>query len=307
MRKTLFPANVFKLIMTIAAALMIAVPAAAQVADRFTAGGSAVTFPVEIHGWLVYVPVEINGRHLKFVLDSGASRNLLDFAVMQQLGLKPVGDDGTHGAGRGRVSLKKLGAVEMRLPKLEMHFDEAAAVDLMPVSRDVGVTLDGLLGYPFLSRYVVTIDYERSTMTVTAPEKFGAPAGAAALPLELRGKWPFVAGEVKPSEDVTIQDKFLVDSGSGDGVDHPIVLQMQANRATRTGMGLGKATTGAINTLWGFRLGPYLLHDVTGVCCGGSEDTSRMFGGQVLRYFTVTFDYPHQRMFLVPNRAYSRP
>ena len=303
MRQTLFPSR----ILAIATAfVMLALPVAAQVADHFAAGGPSVVFPVEIHGWLVYVPVEINGRHFQFVLDSGASRNLLDTAVMRQLGLKPVGDDSAHGAGSGQVPLKKLGAIQMRLPGLDIHFDEAAAVDLSSVGRDLGVTEHGLLGYPFLSRYVVTIDYERSTMTITAPEKFVPPADAAALPLEFRGKWPFVAGEVKPSEDVTIQDKFLVDSGSGDAVDHPIVLQMPSSRATRTGVGLGKSTTGAVNTLWGFRLGPYLLRDVTSVCCGGSEDTSRMFGGEILRYFTVTFDYPHQRMFLAPNQAYAR-
>ncbi len=187
-----------------------------------------------------------------------------------------------------------------------MYFDQASSVDLSPVSKDNGPTTDGVLGYPLLSRHVVTIDYEHKTVTITAPEKFVPPAGRP-LPIEIRNQWPFVAGEVKPSEDVSLQDRFLTDSGSSDAVDHPIAARIESRQPTQTGVGLGTPTTGTVAKLWGLRLGPYVVRRVEVACCGSTEDTMRILGGEILSRFTVTFDYPHQQMFLVPNHRYTGP
>jgi hypothetical protein len=274
--------------------------------DHFKSGALSTTFPVQIQESLVYVPVEINGRQLHFVLDTGSSRTLVDTAQLKNLHLKVSGGDTLQGAGQGRVRVQAIDGLTVGLPGLEMYFDQASSVDLSSVNKDGVVTKDGLLGYPLLARYVVTIDYERKVMTVTAPEKFVAPAGSMPLAIEIRHGWPFVAGEVMPSEDVTLQDRFFIDSGSSDAVDHPIATKIQSRKATETGVGLGTSTSGSVAELWGFRLGPYLIRDVEVACCGSTEDTERMLGGEILSRFTVTFDYPHQRMFLFPNRRYTQ-
>jgi hypothetical protein len=272
--------------------------------DHFKPGESSTTFPVQIHESLVYVPVEINGRQLQFVLDSGSSRNLVDTAQAKRIDLKVGGSGTLHGAGQGRLPMQGIDGLMIRLPGLEMYFDQASTVDLSPVNKDQNFKEDGLLGYPFLERYVVTIDYENGTMTVTAPEKFAPPAGSVRLPVEIRHGWPFVRAEVKPSEDVSLQDKFFIDSGSSDAVDHPIATKMESQQPTKTGVGLGTPTSGTVAKLWGFKIGTYLLRDVEVACCGSTEDTMRMLGGEILTRFTVTFDYPHERIFLAPNRLY---
>jgi hypothetical protein len=273
--------------------------------DHFKSATSATTFPVQIHQGLVYVPVEISGRHLTFACDTGSSRTFVDAARLKELQLKVTGGDSVQGAGQGRVSAQTVEGLAIHLHGLDVYFDQASSVDLSHLNNEDGApAMDGILAYPLLSRYVVTIDYERQSMTITAPEKFVAPAGIAPLTIEIRHGWPFVAGELKPSEDVTLQDRFLIDSGSSDSVDHPVATKMQFRKPTETGVGLGTATTGTVAKLWGFRLGPYLVRDVAVACCGSTEDTMRMLGGEILSHFTVTFDYPHGRMFLVPNQRY---
>lgn len=257
-----------------------------------------------MHDWLVYVPVEIEGRHMQFVLDSGSSRTLIDSGRAKELHMKTGDDESIQGAGEGRTPAQAVHGLTVHLPGLDLYFEKASSVDLSPVSKDGTPPMDGLLGYPLLSRYVVTIDYEHQTMTITAPEKFAAPAGSTALPIEIRGGWAFVAGEIKPSDDVTLQDRFFIDSGSSDGVDHPIAEKMQSQKKTATGVGLGTATTGTASKLWGFRLGPYLIRDVDVTCCGSTEDMRRMFGSDILRRFNVTFDYPARKIFLGPNHFY---
>jgi hypothetical protein len=162
--------------------------------------------------------------------------------------------------------------------------------------------VDGILGYEVFSRFVVTVDYKDRRLTVTFPEAFH-PAGESAqmLPLELRDKWAFVKGELVLPGPVTVQDSFLVDSGSSDAVDHPIVMNLQSQTPAASGVGLGAATQGATAQATAFRLGRYTVNAPIVSCCGATDATSRLIGNEVLRQFTVTFDYPHARIFIAPN------
>src|ERR1700683_2775117 len=123
---------------------------------------------------------------------------------------------------------------------------EFSTADLQPLEASVGAKVDGILGYEIFSRFVITVDYKGRRLTLTLPEAFHAPGGSAQmLPLELRDKWAFVKGELVLSGPVAVQDSFLVDSGSSDAVDHPIVMNLQSRTAAASGVGLGAATQGA--------------------------------------------------------------
>ncbi len=63
--------------------------------------------------------------------------------------------------------------------------------------------------------------------------------------------------------------------------------------------------TGYLGRLSGFKLGAFSFANVPVTCCGGTEQTSRLIGGEILHRFTLTFDYPHKRIFLEPNRYFS--
>jgi hypothetical protein len=121
------------------------------------------------------------------------------------------------------------------------------------------------------------------------------------LPIEVRDKWAFVKGELLLPGPVAVQDSFLIDSGSSDAVDHPIVTKLQSRVATRSGVGLGTPVQGATARATSFRLGRYRVAAPIVSCCGATDATSRLIGNEVLRRFTVTFDYPSSRIFLTPN------
>jgi len=98
-----------------------------------------------------------------------------------------------------------------------------------------------------------------------------------------------------------VQDSFLIDSGSSDSVDHPIVTTMQSRKPTATGVGFGEPGKGAVAQATAFRLGRLGVASPTVVCCGATEATSKLIGSEILRHFTVTFDYSSSRIFLTPN------
>jgi len=148
----------------------------------------------------------------------------------------------------------------------------------------------------------VTVDYRAKRPTFIPPEAFRPPNGAAEeLPIEMREKWAFVKAVLVLPGPVAVQDSFLIDSGSSDAVDHPIVMHLQSRTSGTSGVGLGAPIQGATAHAASFRLGRYSVTGPMVSCCGATDATSKLIGNEVLRHFAVTFDYPSSRIFITPN------
>jgi hypothetical protein len=269
------------------------------------ATGEEASFPFEFRNGMIFVPVRINeSKLLSFVLDNGSARMLVDRTLASSLGLKPSGQGSMQGAGAGRIPIEFVQNVKISLPGLESTGYEFSTADLQPLKATLGAEVDGILGYELFRRFVVTIDYETKTLTVTLPKAFHAGESSQALPIELRDKWAFVKGELVLPGPVTVQDHFMIDSGSGDAVDHPIVTKLQSRRPTQSGVGIGTAIQGATAQAKSFQIGKYTLLNPTLGCCGATDETSKLIGNDVLKFFTVTIDYPSARILISPNAAF---
>jgi hypothetical protein len=259
----------------------------------FAGQGKTSTFAFDWRQGMIFVPVRLNGsRELSFVLDSGSTRNVIDRGLAKALGLKASGTGSLQGAGAGRVPIAFIHDVSIALPGLESTGHELSTADLQPLAGSLGVGVDGILGYEIFSRFVVTVDYKARRLTFTLPEAFHPARSAQVLPIELRDKWAFVKAELVLPGPVTVQDSFLIDSGSSDAVDHPIVMNLPSRTEAATGVGLGTPVEGATAQATAFRLGRYAIDNPIVSCCGATDATSRLVGNAVLRRFTVTFDYP---------------
>ncbi len=274
----------------------------------FASDSKVSTFAFEWRKGMISVPVRLNGsRPLSFVLDTGSTRTLVDRSLATALGLKASGTGSLQGAGAGRVPIEFIHDVSIALPGVESTGYEVSTADLQPLEASVGVRVDGILGYELFSRFVVTVDYEAKTLTLTLPETFRASNTAQVIPIELRDKWAFVKGELVLPGPVTVQDSFLIDSGSSDAVDHPIVMKLESRVPATSGAGLGAPVQGATARATSFRLGRYTVTAPIVSCCGATDATSKLIGNEVLRRFTVTFDYPSSRIFITPNSHFEEP
>lgn len=274
--------------------------------DVFSVGEES-TFSFDYRNGMIFIPVRLNGsKPLAFVLDSGSARTLVDRSLAKSLGLKASGTGSLQGAGAGRVPIEFIEDVNVGLPGLDSAGYEFSTADLQPLKESLGTTVDGIIGYELLRRFVVTIDYESKKLTVTHPQAFHASNSAQALPIELRDKWAFVKAAVVFPGSVTVQDSFLVDSGSSDAVDHPIVMKLQSRVRSTSGVGIGTSGEGATARATSLQLGNYTLAEPVASCCGGTDATSRLLGNDVLRFFTVTFDYPSSRIWIMPNAAFAK-
>jgi predicted aspartyl protease len=100
----------------------------------------------------------------QFVLDTGASTTLGSAELARELGLKSVTSPELCGAGgKLQASLDTLESLELGTARCEQL--QVAVVDfLSPMSRTVGARLDGIVGYNFLKRYRITVDYPKGTV-----------------------------------------------------------------------------------------------------------------------------------------------
>jgi hypothetical protein len=302
--------SIFRLALPVIALTMVPIVSRAQASDLtgkaiFADQGKASTFAFEWRKGMIFVPVRINGsKPFSFVLDSGSTRIVIDRVLASDLGLKANGTGSLQGAGAGRIPIEFIHDVRIGLPGVEDGGYELSTANLQPLESSLGVRMDGILGYELFQRFVITIDYEKKTLTFTLPGAFRPSEDAQVLPIELRDKWPFVKAELVLPGPVTIQDSFMIDSGSSDAVDHPIVMKIQSRVPGESGVGLGTAAQGATARATSFRLGRYSLDGPIVSCCGATDATSKLIGSEVLRRFTVTFDYPSSRIFITPNSEF---
>lgn len=263
-----------------------------------TACSAAERVPFTRVGNLAIVDGKLNGSHpLRFVIDTGAARMVVDAAVARELRL-PEGDNDTiSGAGAGRVAVKKIPGVQLAIGATKVQTYDFVATDLSGVSSIVGQRIDGIIGYPLLRQFIVTIDYAAKQLELRAPNETAGVAGEE-FPIRMENGWAFVRATLCIDDAHTVTDDFLIDSGSDDEVNHPLAREAQNARRTQTGNGLGQPVPGFIATAKWLQLGSTKLRGVALASGGGSEQTSKLIGGGVLSRFTVTFDYPHSRIFL---------
>jgi hypothetical protein len=257
---------------------------------------------------MIFIPLGVHGSSpLRFVLDSGSARTLIDRKLAASLGLKTGEATSMQGAGNGRIEVEAIHNVDLQLPGLTSNGYDLYTADLAPLEQTLKARIDGIIGYDLLSRFVVAIDFTAKQVIMESPSAFRPDRRDEVIPLTIRNKWAFVKGKLVLPGPVTIEDSFFIDSGSSDAVDHPIVKKMQTKAPATTGVGFGTPVEGAVARADSFQIGSFVLRGPLVSCCGATEDTSRMIGNEILRRFTATFDYPSSTLYLRPNEAFNEP
>lgn len=263
--------------------------------------------PFELTKNIIFFQVRVKGspRPLWFNLDSGSGSAYMDAEVAKSLGLPAHGSGSVHGAGSGAVPVTYADSVTFDLPGLEWTERQIKIIDFKPDNEGFERATEGTLGYDLFSRYVVVVDYAAKKMTICDPGTFRYTGKGQALPVHLRNHWPYIDGTIKVKGVAAQPGEFLVDSGSGDAVDHPAILKSTVPlRKIKTGVGFGAASEGALGRAEYLELGTYRLKAPITACCSPNPDDREVIGGEVLRRFTVIFDYPHKRIILEPNGSF---
>ena len=248
-------------------------------------------------GKSLYLPVEINGQPFWFAVDSGAYQGVVDPLVAKQAGLTVLGDGVVQGTGQGDVPVKHLAPLTMRLGSLSIAVPEPLLIDLSGTGNPDW--MHGLIGAELFEKYIVEMDFDRSQFRVFRPDEFTPPAKAASIPLIVENHRIFIEVTLKASEKKTVTDRLRVDTGSEDSVADEVVKEGTKVRETTLGNGLGANYKGYSGVFEAVRLGPFVFHDVWGPAVPHPG-----IGMEMFRRFVVTFDVPHRKLYLEPNKHF---
>ncbi len=175
---------------------------ASQSETQWQGALSSIPFEKLITGQPV-VSVQLGGKRRKFALDTGASMNIMTSDLADEIGLTDIGPEvsaETSTAENVEVTLSTLEAIELGSIK-----GDHVTFGIIPTDNlrfGVGpitlISLDGILGWPFLSRWQTEFNCKDMTLTMRLPG-----LRAASPNLHWLG-FPFVASQLDANSQLLL-------------------------------------------------------------------------------------------------------
>lgn len=130
-------------------------------------------FPIEKDGFHIKLPVKVNGKNGLFILDTGASKTVMDVSVIHdfidQPDIKPL-EQLTSGIGTNSMEGHLVYIHELQLGKIKIKEFPCALLDLKHVNIAYGTLglekIVGVIGGDILQQYKAVINYSKSVLVL---------------------------------------------------------------------------------------------------------------------------------------------
>ena len=236
-----------------------------------------------------------DGRTYRLLVDTGSTVSYVSpdmakrFAVKQKKGDQPKVQ--VRSASGGEIELEAI--TLRRLSLGDAHFDRVPALifDFTELSAHLGLTIDGIIGFPVFRNTLLTLDYPGSRLVIAPyPATFAPPPKqtprVSTIALNNQQGSPLIPVQMGNESFIV-----LIDSGSdGSLTINPAGLHPQFANGPRVGtvvsslQGDRRQLTGRLSqsVLIGSHTVEQPIVDLT--------DQLSSIGGELLRHFAVTFD-----------------
>ena len=314
---------------TILFLLLLPTSGLAQLGFHLKPGQHRVQFPIEVVNNLVIVPVVINGQlPLKFILDTGVRTTILTEKAFSDI-LNLTYSRRFNVAGPGGEKLVEAyvtNDVMLDMPGIhgQGHAMLVLEEDYLELRNYLGTDVQGILGYEVFSRFVVEIDYEGRHLTITSPEFYKPRKKYEQFDIRIEDTKPYIQVPISLQNGKTVNAKLLVDTGASHGLmleplSDPAIEVPEKHITSLIGRGLAGEINGKIARINSIEFGKYKLEQVVANFPDADDygfpdsvETATVYrngaiGGELLRRFTVVFNFPMGKMYLKRNPSFSRP
>lgn len=252
---------------------------------------------------------------LNFVLDTGSSGISLDSSTADYLGLKPVPTEKTIRGIAGIRNVPFLYNQTLRFPNLNIDSLDFHVNDYSILTSVYGEQIDGIIGYSFLSRFIVKLNYDSMYMEIWTRGSIRYPKGGF-LVKPLIGNLPVYPLRVKDA--TTLTSRFLYDIGAGvcmmlstDYVEDSSLLHKKRKLFTKQGEGVGGKIDMFVTVIKEVKLGPYRFRSVPTYVFDDTYNVTSypqlggLIGNDILRRFNTILNYEKRDFYLVPNKHFN--
>jgi len=252
-----------------------------------------------------------------FILDTGSGGISLDSLTTEAYKIPHVPSGRTINgiAGIREVDFAKNNS--LTFPGLKVENLDFYINNYEILSSVYGVQIDGIIGYSFLRRYIVKINFDSLLIQVYSP---------GSIKYEKQGLLLHPLFTALPIQPLSIKDarsifsNFYIDTGAGlcflvsrQFQQDSLLLQKKRKPVAIQVHGLGGKKHMYLTIIKEVKIGPYRFRKVpTNILDDEYNATSYPFvggllGNDILRRFNITLNYPQKEIFLLPNRHFRDP
>jgi predicted aspartyl protease len=257
----------------------------------------------------VLVPVEINGRHFNFLLDTGSDGSAINTSTAADLKLIP------HETKKIQKNFRDLVVdvtvvASLKIGNADFHHVELAEINLTPLSEALGAAVDGVLGNDILEQFAFKLSYSRRTLLVGPLARLGTLGKSIRL---RRSRGQFLVSIAL----VSMPTELVLDTGTNstnlswktwEDLTHVWTPKEIVEGIERAGNPTSQAILVCLPLV---RLGSVTIKNQvvraqqkSDAGSFSSEDFGGIVGSDVLQQFETTFDLQNNRMFLTPDTQY---
>jgi hypothetical protein len=188
---------------------------------HFAAGSASLNIPAEvIANGLVFVQARVNDHQGWFILDNGTQGFLVDREFARLNSLELTGSGVTHGGGANTIQMQTVHDVQISLPGFDLTHRVLVAIDLKGLEPAIGHAVDGIIGSRLFDDFVVAVDYEHRSFSVSLPGPYVPPAGATPFSVRIDSHgFQYVDATIALPGAEPVAGNFLIDGGSNSYAD----------------------------------------------------------------------------------------
>jgi predicted aspartyl protease len=284
-----------------------------------TAAEQTHAIPFELYKNLIFIQVRVNGSGpYSFLLDTGANASFLNVSLVDSLGIANKHQKESNiGTGESSTHLGFANNVTLSFSDVAISEKSVVVVPLADLESTLGRRIDGIVGADLFKRFVVTLDYAAGNITLTDPKQYAYHGSGEVIPLRLSGDRPFLRATITPVGADPIEGSFVIDTGDDStlGLHTPFVEKYKLRSLNQKMIphlshGMSGDSRNWRGRIASFQLGKFRIDRPVAAFAeatkGSDADHSYdgAIGGEILRRFTVTFDYSRRQMILEPNAAF---
>ncbi len=251
---------------------------------------------------------------LTFILDTGSGGISLDSATcsIYQIATTPT-DTTINGIGGSR----KVNFVfdrQLNLPGVSMQHLNFHVNDYSVLSSVYGEHIDGIIGYSFFSRYIVSINYDDQTISVYSPGEFKYPRNGSIIRPAFTNI-PVKFAQVRDA--VSLGYNFYIDTGGGLSLllsdklvkDSSLLSPKRKPLVTGAEGMLGRLQM-RLTVVKSLTFGRYRFRNVPTFLYSDDYNvlnyptTGGLIGSEILKRFNIVYNYPKKEMHLIPNKNF---
>ena len=272
--------------------------------------------------------MEVNGKELNFILDSGVGSTILfnlnsvdslNLNSVRSIKLKGLGSEEPVDAILSDNNTFKIKGITGHNQQLYVIFD-----DSFDLSSKLGLTIHGIIGFDLLKDFIVNVNYLTKRITFHNPNYYDDSKCKKCQFFELQfdSKKAYIDVGVKLdmfSEKIT-PVKLLIDSGGSDALwlfegSHPEIVGSDNSFRDFLGEGLSGTIYGKRAFVKSLVLGDFeILKPTVSYPDSSAIAYARRFkerngslGAGILKRFSVTFDYKNAVLSLKKIASFKKP